>query len=242
MSSPQTEIDLSEKGKDKEGQIISSDRRLFIQFLAYGQCRDTAPIISALQQTNITGALYADINDPQGIGLVTLTEDPNFFVDTLRPLLNKPIFSQLVFKPEYTMLGRTYSLGYETDLEETLIGRPKRKILNPELPWAVWYPLQREKNFENLPEREQQIVLMEHGGIGMRFGKAGLATDIRLACHGLDKNDNDFVVGILAPELHPASAVVQVMRKTKQTSQHLARLGPFFIGKVIWQSRPVGQP
>jgi hypothetical protein len=27
------------------------------------------------------------------------------------------------------------------------------------------------------------------------------------------------------------------MRRTEQTSQYLDRLGPFFIGKVIWQRR-----
>jgi len=29
------------------------------------------------------------------------------------------------------------------------------------------------------------------------------------------------------------------MRRTEQTSQYLDRLGPFFIGKTIWQSRNV---
>jgi len=237
IASPQNELDLSEKGKDKDGQPISMNRRLFVQFLAYGHCADPAPLVEQFEMHGIEAAIYADANDPQGIGLVTLTEDPNFYVDTLRPILNQPKFSQLTFKPEYTMLGRTYAIGYEPDLVEALIDRPKRKMLNPELQWGVWYPLQRVKNFENLPEKEQQIVLMEHGGIGMRFGKAGLATDIRLACHGMDKNDNDFVIGILAHDLYPASMVVQAMRKTKQTSLHLETLGPFFVGKVIWQSK-----
>jgi chlorite dismutase len=58
-----------------------------------------------------------------------------------------------------------------------------------------------------------------------------------LACHGLDKHDNDFVIALLGPELHPLSSIVQRMRKTKQTSLHLERLGPFFIGKVIWQTK-----
>ena len=58
-----------------------------------------------------------------------------------------------------------------------------------------------------------------------------------LACHGLDKFDNDFVIGLLGPELYPLSCIVQRMRKTKQTSQHLERLGPFWIGKVAWQSK-----
>ncbi|MCB0196907.1 MAG: chlorite dismutase family protein, partial [Anaerolineae bacterium] len=147
-----------------------------------------------------------------------------------------PPFADLTPKPEYTMLGRTYAIGYEDDLEATLITRPRQRVIDPELPWVVWYPLQRSKLFETLPEQEQRVVLMEHGGIGFTFGRAGYAKDIRLACHGLDKNDNDFVIGVLGHELYPISAVIQAMRKTKQTSQHLENLGPFFIGKVAWQS------
>ncbi len=238
MNQEPIKLDLSEKGKDKDGQPISLDRRLFMQFLAYGNCRDTEPLTEALEQAGMEAVLYADINDPQGVGLLTFSEEPDFFVSRLRPLLNRPPFGELTPKPEYTMLGRTYALGYEPDLEETLIHRPRRKVLDPAWAWAVWYPLRRVKSFELLPEKEQQIVLREHGGIGFTFGKAGYATDIRLACHGLDKNDNDFVVAVLAHELYPASAVVQAMRRTKQTSQYLESLGPFFIGKVIWQSKP----
>jgi chlorite dismutase len=72
----------------------------------------------------------------------------------------------------------------------------------------------------------------------MAYGRAGLGHDLRLACHGLDKNDNDFVVGLIGPELTPLSMIVQRMRKTKQTSLHLEKLGPFFIGKVAWQLSP----
>ncbi len=228
-------IDLSEKGRTKDGETISMDRRLFMQFLAYGECRDTAPLIEALQAARLPGALYADINDPRGVGLVTFSEDGDYFITCLREFLNQAPFSELTAKPEYTMLGRTYSLGYEQDLEDTLINRPSRRVVDPELPWVVWYPLRRVKSFETLPHTEQRKVLMEHGGLGMQFGKAGQATDIRLACHGLDKNDNDFVVAVLSHSLHPLSAVVQAMRRTKQTSEYLDSLGPFFIGKVIWQ-------
>jgi len=208
---------------------------LFMQFLAYGQCHNTSSLAEALEEADIEGVVYADINDPQGVGLLTLSENPDFFITNLRQLLNRPPFTELMPKPEYTMLGRTYALGYETDLEEALITRPRRKVLDPEWAWAVWYPLRRVKTFETLPEREQQIVLREHGGIGFTFGRAGYATDIRLACHGLDKNDNDFVIAVLGHDLYPCSAVIQAMRKTKQTSQYLESLGPFFIGKAVWQ-------
>ena len=44
-----------------------------------------------------------------------------------------------------------------------------------------------------------------------------------------------FVIGLLGRELHPLSVIVQRMRKTKQTSLHLDRLGPFFVGRAAWQ-------
>ena len=135
------------------------------------------------------------------------------------------------------MLGRTYSLGYEPDLEKTLLSGPRSKVLDPKWSWAIWYPLRREKIFETLSEDEQRAVLGEHGKLGFKFGHSGLATDIRLACHGLDKEDNDFVIGVLGKELFPLSALIQAMRKTKQTSQYLESLGPFFVGKAIWQGR-----
>ena len=78
---------------------------------------------------------------------------------------------------------------------------------------------------------------MEHGGIGRAYGQANLAYDIRLACFGLDKNDNDFVVGLVGQDLFPLSKIVERMRKTTQTSQYLTSLGPFFIGKVVWQTK-----
>lgn len=134
------------------------------------------------------------------------------------------------------MIGRTYSLGYEPDLERTLIDAPREKVLDSQWPWAIWYPLRRDKSFETLSEDEQRAVLGEHGKLGFKFGNAGYAKDIRLACHGLDKNDNDFVIGILGKDLYHMSILIQAMRKTKQTSQHLESLGPFFIGKVIYQS------
>lgn len=230
------QITIAEKGRTKAGETISSDRRLFIQLLAFGGCRDTAAIAAALEQARIPGALYEDVNDPQGIGLLSFHENPDFFLDTLRPLVTEGPFSRLQPKPEYTMLGRTYSMGWEPDLEEALITRPRSRVCDPRLRWALWYPLRRSGSFEQLEEKEQRAVLAEHGAVGHSFGKAGLAHDVRLACHGLNKEDNDFIIGVLAEGLHPLSAVVQRMRKTRQTSCYLERLGPFFVGRVRWQA------
>jgi chlorite dismutase len=228
--------DISEKGGMKDGQPQRSDARLFMQFLAFGGCESTRPLIEATDAARIRGVLYEDVNDPRGVALLTLSDDPNFFLDRVRPLLNGPVFRPLVQKPEYTMLGRTYSLGYEPDLEEVLLHRPRRTVLNPEWKWAVWYPLRRAGKFAQLPPEEQRVILAEHGQIGMSFGVADYAHDIRLACHGLDKEDNDFVIGLIGKELYPLSAIVQTMRKTQQTSLYLERLGPFFVGRAIWQA------
>jgi chlorite dismutase len=228
-------VDLSEKGRGNDGNVISADRRLFMQLHAFGSCSDTAPLIAALAASGSDAVLYADINDPQGIALLSFSEDPDYFVGPLRDFLNQPPFSALTPKPDLTMLGRTYAIGYESDLEQALINRPRQRVTNPDLPWAVWYPLRRSGSFEQLSAEEQRVILMEHGGIGRAFGRAGHGYDVRLACHGLDKNDNDFVIGLIGPRLHPLSVIVERMRKTKQTSLHLERLGPFFIGKAIWQ-------
>jgi chlorite dismutase len=86
------------------------------------------------------------------------------------------------------------------------------------------------------PAEEQRVILAEHGAIGMSFGAGDYAHDIRWPAYGLDKSDNDFVIGLLGKELYPLSAIVQAMRKTQQTSLYLDRLGPFFVGRAVWQS------
>jgi chlorite dismutase len=229
-------VDVDEHGRGADGEPTRLDRRLFMQLHAFGGAGDTPRLVSELEASGLRAALYEDVNDPTGVALLTLSESPEAFVGEQRSFLQSSAFAKLVPKPELTMLGRTYAIGHEQDLEEALVERPTRRVLDPALPWAIWYPLRRAGSFEQLSRREQDTILMEHGGVGMAFGRAGLGYDIRLACHGLDRDDNDFVVGLLGPELHPLSVIVQRMRKTKQTSLHLERLGPFFVGRVAWQS------
>lgn len=230
------QVDIRELSRTASGETVASERRLYMQLYAYGGCADTAPLVDALVKANVRGALYVDLNDPYGVALVTYSEDPDAFLGELRSVLTQSPFNHLTPKPEYTMFGRTYAVGYEPDLVEALITRPVKRLLDPSLPWVIWYPLRRAGSFEQLSAQEQSVILQEHGGIGRAFGRAGLGHDIRLACHGLDKHDNDFVIGLLGPQLMPLSAIVQRMRKTKQTSLHLERLGPFFVGKAIWQA------
>ncbi len=229
-------LDLAEKGRTRSGEQITLDRRLFMQLFAWSGCREPGRLARLLAESGVHGVLYEDLNDPTGIGLLTFDESPDYFLDTVRPLVAGSPFDALVPVPGYTMFGRSYSMGWEPDLVEALITRPRERVCSPELPWAVWYPLRRTGAFEELPEKEQRAILAEHGGVGRSFGKAGAAHDIRLACHGLSRDDNDFVIGLLGTDLHPLSAVVQRMRKTRQTSRYIGRLGPFFVGRVLWRA------
>lgn len=228
--------DLREKGGERGGVRQVSDRRLFMQLLAFGGCRVTPGLVRELRSSGLEGVLYEDANDPTGVALLSWSDDPNYFLDELRPRLQSSLFADLTAKPEYTMLGRTYALGHEPDLEDWLLDKPRRSATNPAWPWAVWYPLRRAGAFQALSGEEQTAILREHGVIGHAFGAAGYAQDIRLACFGLDRNDSDFVIGLVGAELHPLSACVQAMRKTRQTAGFIQHMGPFFVGRAAWQS------
>jgi len=230
--------DLREKGRLKDGTPLYSDRRLWVQLLVFGDCSDLEPLKTALASAPFGSTLYADFNDPWGVGLVRWSEDPAFFTGAGRAWLTASPFAELTPRPELTMAGRTYAVGYESNLDEVLVNRPVGRMTDPKLPWAIWYPVKRDKAFESLTDEAKHDVMMDHGSIGMAFGKANLGHDIRLASHGIDANDNDFLIGVLAPELANASLVIQAMRKSLQTMHHLEGLGPFFVGQVAGQYNP----
>lgn len=228
--------DVREKGLPVNGEPQVSNRRLFFQLLAFGNVCAPQDLIKSLEESSIPAVLYADFNDAKGVGLLFFDENPDRFVSEIRNFLLQSPFSQLTPKPELTMTGRTYSIGREQDLEDWLLRKPVKNVLNADWPWAIWYPLRRKAEFSLLSPQEQGKILMEHGMIGRSYGDADLAHDVRLACHGLDQNDNEFVIGLIGKELYPLSRIVQDMRKTEQTSKYIQSLGPFFVGKAIWQS------
>lgn len=225
--------DLTEKGKAPDGSVIQSNRRLYMRFEAFGNATDLRALADAVTSTDFDAVLYEDLHDARGCALLTLSEDPAFFLETVNPWLRGGPFGSLCQKHEYTMLGRTYSIGYEKDLDNVLIHRPRTRALSPHYPWVVWYPVRRSGAFTQLERKEQMAILGEHGTIGASFGGADLAHDIRLACFGLDRADNDFIVGLVSGDLFHLSAIVQAMRQTRQTAEYLTRLGPFFCGRVL---------
>jgi hypothetical protein len=233
-------IDVNEYGGKKDGERQAMNRRLYLQLLVFsvppgqGSADDVARGLAELTRSRgIAAVVYADTMDPRSVGLLTWSENPAHFVDEVRPLFSTELLRVVHLRDDMAMLGRTYSTGHEPELQFALLERPIKNVSHESYGWHVWYPLRRTGAFARLEGIEQSHILREHATIGMAYGAQELAHDIRLACHGLDAKDNEFVIGLVGPELHPLSHLVQAMRKTKQTSEFIQQMGPFFVGRVL---------
>lgn len=231
-------VDLNEYGGKKDGVRQAMDERLFMQLLVFDAPATTSTehlihgLGALLREKKIAGVVYADTMSPRGIGLLTFAEDPAHFVTHVKPLFDAPLLANVIHRPSFAMLGRTYSTGHEPDLAHVLLRRPIDNVMNESFPWHVWYPLRRTGGFAKLEPLDQSHILREHAALGMAYGQTDAAHDVRLACHGLDAADNEFVIGLVGKTLHPLSHLVQAMRKTRQTSEFIAQMGPFFVGYV----------
>jgi hypothetical protein len=232
------EVDVNEYGGKRDGVRQSMNRRLFMQLLVFDVPEGSSPDEAAkktadqLRERGIGGVVYADTMSPRGLGLLTWGEDPAHFVKNVRPIFGVAPLTHVKLRPGYAMIGRTYATGHEPDLEFVILRRAIANVLDEKQDWAVWYPLRRTGAFAKLEPVDQGYILREHAALGMAYGQQELAHDIRLACHGLDAEDNEFVIGLVGRELHPLSHLVQAMRKTRQTSEFIAKMGPFFVGHV----------
>ena len=229
-------LDLLEHGAPVRGEPQTLNTRLFVQLHVFTECLDTSPAVKAVRASGLSAAVYANLNDPRGVGVVVMAEDPAAFTGPVRSLLTAAPFSGLTPVPDFTMIGRTYTQGREADVQDFLLRKVPRNVLNPDYPWAVWYPLRRIGSYNRLPRAEQGRIMMEHGMLGRRYGEAGYAVDVRLECHGIDRDDNEFVIGLIGSDLFPLSKLVKDMRTTRQTAEFIQGMGPFFVGKVLYQA------
>jgi chlorite dismutase len=244
-------IDVHEYGGKKDGVKQSTNRRLFMQLLVFRVPTGSEPVsggpksapdaigaelVSILKARKIAGVVYADTMDPRSLGLLTWSEDPAHFVRAVRPLFSESPLNHVELRDDFAMLGRSYSTGHEPELEWTLLERPVENATKETTPWHVWYPLRRKGSFAKLEGIDQSHIMREHASLGIAYGQQGLGTDIRLACHGIDAGDNEFVIGLMGKDLHPLSHLVQAMRKTRQTSEFIEKMGPFFVGYVLGSS------
>ena len=80
-----------------------------------------------------------------------------------------------------------------------------------------------------LPSTWRELGVGLHGAIAERVSyKAYLV-------NGLDAKDNEFLIGLIGKELHPLSHIVQTMRSTRQTSEFISQMGPFFVGRAVFR-------
>jgi chlorite dismutase len=235
-------IDVRERGAARDGVPQTMDRRLFMQLLPF-RCHDGASpsgavgkAVEGMTRAGCAGVVYEDVNDPASFAVLLWSESPHDLLERRKPLYEHDLCGCAAPRAEATMLGRTYSVGYEQDLEHWLLERPRQMVLNENWPWAVWYPLRRSGSFARLEKKDRGEVVHEHVLIGRAYAEDNLAHSVRLACHGLDPNDNELVIGLLGPELHPLSHLVQAMRNTRQTAEFITQMGPFFVGRAIWRS------
>lgn len=234
-------IDVNEYGGKKDGVKQSMNRRLFMQLLVARVKEGSGDaaaqkMLELLRSKKVPGVVYADTMDPRSFGVLTWSEDPVRFVRDVRPLFAEGELARVRLREDFAMIGRTYSTGHEPDLEWTLLKRPIENATNEAYRWHVWYPLRRKGAFAKLEPIEQSHTLREHAALGIAYGQQELAHDIRLACHGIDAGDNEFVIGLVSRDLHPLSHLVQAMRKTRQTSEFIEKMGPFFVGYVVGTS------
>lgn len=231
-------IDVVERAGHHTGTPQALETRLFMQIMVFDCSPESMPdaeadaLAAALDERHVPAVLYADVQHPRGLGLLTWSEDPAHFVQGVRAAVVER-GGVLVQRAGWSMLGRTYATGYEPDLRWWLLERAVDNVCNEQHAWAVWYPLRRSGAFARLPDAERAEVLKEHALIGRAYGAQDLAHDIRLACHGLDAHDNEFVIGLVGKDLHPLSHIVERMRRTRQTSEFIAHMGPFFVGRVL---------
>jgi chlorite dismutase len=228
-------IDVAERAGERTGNPQVLETRLFMQLLVFTSAGDfgsgtVRQLAQSIASYDMPAVLYEDVNDPRGIGVLSWSEDPTHLVTRLRPALHAIDRAGLRQRHEFTMLGRSYATGYETDLRSALLDRPRQTVLNPEWPWAVWYPLRRTGAFGRLAPQERGTIMAEHSKIGRAYGAQDLVHDVRLACYGLDANDSEFVIGLIGKDLHPLSHVVEAMRRTRQTAEFMQQMGPFFVG------------
>ena len=228
MAQPEgSRVDVREHGANQQ----TSSRRLYMQLQAFGDCDDPKRLTGALERARVEGVLYADVADPLGVGRPGHRRGSRVLRGSVAGASRDASRSSGSGEsPSWPCSGAPTRAASRPTSRTGSSARPRRTALAPEWPWAIWYPLRRTGTFARLTPQEQGAILKEHAVLGRTYGEADLAHDVRLACHGLDTHDNDFVIGLVGRELHPLSHLVQTMRRTAQTAEFIQTLGPFFVG------------
>ena len=192
----------------------------------------------ALDGAGLTGAVYADVHDPRGIGVVLLDENPDVFVAGLRELFLKPPLASLRLRPEHALLsdlrlrlraepGRLAAPA--TPARDPGRGRPLGRLVSLAPPGGLRLAAARGAGGHPASTATRSRPHLRRRG-------ARLKTSGWPASDWTGTTTTFFVIGLLGRDLHPLSACIQAMRSTRQTSQYMQHMGPFFVGRTLWQS------
>src|SRR4030095_15855908 len=109
---PAYQVDVAERGAGGK----TPDRALFIHRQVCTGCADPKPLAVALERSGAEAVLYRDLNDPRGVGVLALSEDPASLVTRFRDVLSAEPFEALTHRPEPALGGRHYASGVEPHL------------------------------------------------------------------------------------------------------------------------------
>lgn len=214
-------------------EIETNDIPLFLQLLVFTDCTDFKPLSMQLSRLDLDCYLFKDLRDPQGIGVLAIAEDPEHIVSQLQEALSNRLLRVLMLRQELTMTARTHAAATPTRHELEAMLR------NAEWPWAIWYPMRGTASLSDLDEKLQGPVfdrIVDTAGVDPAgFGRALLKS------HGLDQHANEFVQGLLGPDLHQLSTVVEATRRSPLHSEYVAASGPFFVGRAIREGEIAGE-
>ena len=210
-----------------------TDSSLFLQLLVFTDCAEIKPLLLPLKNSLIDCVLYKNFNDPQGIALLAVTDDPEQIVTDLPDVVCSRLFRTLTQRPDLTMTGRAWDGTQRSDQLETV-------VKNEEMPWGLWYTMRGTPAFARLHEVEQAAVL------DSITSPAGLNAEdfvqIRLKSHALDGGGNEFMHGVHARSPRHLSLFVEAIKRTEQYAQHIVSAGPFFVGRTHQGTAAAGGP
>ena len=132
----EVKVDVRERGANQQ----TSERRLFMQLQVFGGCTDAKPLVRALEASRMEAVLYQDVNDPRGVGVLGMSEDPTFFVGPFRELLNGAAFGRDVI--DFTVEDSPHKQGlYLPGTRIPILGPEAISEAKPDvvliLPWNI---------------------------------------------------------------------------------------------------------
>src|SRR5947209_20443191 len=68
--------DLREKATNPKGEAQVSEKRLYLQLQVYTGCDRAESLVEELKASGLESVLYLDVNDPKGVGVLAMSEDP----------------------------------------------------------------------------------------------------------------------------------------------------------------------